>query len=289
MTHRIILAAVLGTLVLAAFAVSALFGAEPSLSTPLLTTDVEDMIPRNAVFVEHGTVVEGELRRDLDAAQPYILRGTVIIPPDAVVTVRAGVAIFAERDARLVVRGTLNAERSSWSSNLRHPSRQYWHGILGEDGSVVNLRDVHLEHASTGVTCSRGAQLTIQHSTFVNNVAAVATLPGSTCVIQDTRLESGRVGVQVLGGSPAVTRVTFDRLHSGIRVFHEGTPRLAQLSFSHLSSSALAYAAEPALTIQGLTLSPPGDPYHLILDGSDVPTHRFQEQEYPTGLVTLLP
>lgn len=285
---RTTIIALLATAALIAVFTTTLRREEPTLQSPLLETELIATPKRSEVIVRDGVAVEGALTHGLDSERPYILRGTVTIPRGANVTVREGARILAERDARLVVEGRLTVGRSSWSSNQAHPSRQYWHGILGRPGSVLLIADASFAHATAGVTCADGSTVTITDSHFTDNVVGIATLPGSACSVRDSDISRGRVGVHVIGGAPTIERVRFDRLADAVRVFHAGTPKLTSLTVLHPGRSAILYQAEPDLTVRGLTASGERSIDELIIDGTDRPIHLWNNEEHRTGRIIVV-
>ncbi len=280
----------LGTAALAALFLTVLLRDEPSLRRPLLDTDfiaephVKDVVSRD------GTVLAGTFRGRLERDnRPVILRGTVHVPAGADATVPAGTVILADRDAQIVVEGSLRIEMSSWASNRLHPAQRFWHGIVVRRGGNLTVQGATIRDATAALTCAGGGTLAVADSTLADNVAGIVTMNGSACTIERTRISGGRVGVHVLGGSPEIRDVTFARVWDSLRIFHNGRPTLSNLTFDHPGRAVITYAAEPPLRVAGMRIIPPLPLSDLVLDGADAPTHHWEKQEFPTGRVTVTP
>jgi parallel beta helix pectate lyase-like protein len=283
MRNRVVIGLAAATIVLGAAFLSVLRREEGSVGLPLVDTEVVTEPKRNDVLVKDGIVLHGTVRDDLAAGHPYVLHGTVVVPKDATVTVEDGAEVLASRDARVRVEGTLNVKRSQWSSNQQHPERQYWHGIVAEHGGRVELAGATIRHATAAITCEKDGNAVVNDVHLSENVAGIVSLPGGRCAVTNTDIERGRVGLLVIGGTPTISGVTFDRLGDALRIYHEGRPTLTDLTVSRVANSFILYRAEPDLTILGLTVTDPRPLGDLISDGADNPTHSWNNEDRPTG------
>jgi hypothetical protein len=262
---------------------------EPTLHVPLLKTDLIATPGRKDVVVQSDAILEGTLKKNPTESERYILRGTVVVPTGTTVTIGPGAMLYAERDARVVVEGTLVIERSQWSSNQRHPSQRFWHGLTAREGGSITMRAGTIRDATAAMTCADRGVIHVENSDFVDNVVGVTVLPGSSCTIANARIERGRVGIHIVGGTPTITNVTFRHLTDALRVFHEAVPKLTALTMSDIGRYAVLYQAEPPLVIHGLSWRAGRALNDAILDGADHPTHVWQNEDVPTGRVTALP
>lgn len=284
----LLLFSVVLTALLAALLLSVLLREDHTLRNSLIDLSILPPIPRRAVLVEQGTRLAGDLKtRTLTPAEnPYLLVGAVRIPPGVTVRAEPGTTLVAAEGAHLTVEGTLLADRTSLTSNHLHPDARLWHGIVVRDGGRAVLTDVSIGDASAALTCAAGGTIRLERGRLFANAAGIVSLAGAnTCTIHDTWVREGRVGAQLIGGSARLSTITLDRVHEGMRVFHEATPAVANLTVRRPGHAVMVYQASPNLSIDNLTLPPSADPAALLLDGIDHPRHRWQGQEYETGRV----
>lgn len=283
--------ALAGTTALAAFFLSVRFRADATLENSLVDLSIEPVIPPRAVWVSSGTPLTGDLiTQTLTAAQsPYILSGTARIPPG--MTVRGaepGTLIYASEGASLHVEGALRGTGIAFSSNQQHQRRKVWHGIVAVNGGTVELERPVISDATVALTCAPGGRLRVTGGQLWNNAVGLASLAGNAdCTLDGTTIVDALVGVQVLGGSPTLERLSLKRVHDGIRVFHEGRPLIRHLTARRIIRSLIAYRATPTLFLHGLSLPPTADQDALIADVADTPIYLWNGKEYPTGRVVV--
>lgn len=289
MTHRLFrVSAAAGTALLAALLLSVLAREDATLWNSLVDMSVLAPLRPRAVLHEATTALQGDLTTQmLDASgDPYLLRGTVRIPAGHRVDVRPGTTVLAAEGARLLVEGTLSAERASFASNQLHAARRFWHGLTAENGGRIELVQSSIAHASTALTCAGEGSVDARGVLFLENLVAVTSLPDHrTCTTDGATVNGGRTGFHLVGGSPRITNVRFDRVFDGVRVLHDARPNLANLDVRRLAHALVVYAVEPALVIRRATFLPGADRAALVIDGADAPTHRWNGEEFSTGLV----
>lgn len=288
--ERLLLGGLAGTAFLAAFFLSVFRREEATLGTPVLDMSILPSARWSAVHVPHGTILQGDLSsQTLTPAQgPYVLQGSVRVPPGATVRIEPGTLIAASTGARLVVEGTLEVHRAAFTSNHLHPDRRLWHGLIAQHGGKIALRESTISNASSGLTCAEGGTVSVAQGSVTETAAGFVTLPGcTTAQIDRVQITEGRVGFYLLGGSPVVNAATLTRVFDGFRVFHEARPWIAGLTVRAPRHAVVIHAASSDLLIRGLALSPGADLAALLVDGTDTPTHRWQGQEYPTGRVVV--
>lgn len=287
MTRRFVFA-LAGTLALAGLFLSVRLRPDATLENSLVDLSIEPVIPPRAVWVASGTSLTGDLtNQTLTAAQsPYILSGTARIPPGVTIRAEPGTVIYAAEGAAVHVEGSLRATGTAFSSNQQHERRKYWHGIVAVNGGRVELERPIISDATVALTCAPGGRVRVTEAQLWNNSVGLASLAGNAdCALGGTAIVDARVGVHVLGGSPTLERLSLKRVHDGIRVFHEGRPRIRHLTARRIIRSLIAYRASPTLFLRDLTLPPTADQDALIADGADAPTYLWNGVTFPTGRV----
>ncbi|TSC61533.1 MAG: hypothetical protein G01um1014106_741 [Parcubacteria group bacterium Gr01-1014_106] len=290
MPKRVFILALVGTALLTALFFSVLRREDATLGTPLIDTSILPDVRWSDVRHTQGTVLRGDLSEQTltPANSPYLLEGTVRIPRATVVRVAPHTLIAAADGARIVVEGTLDADRATFTNTHLHPQRRLWHGLVVERGGILMLRKSGITDASAGATCAAGGSLRITDTSISTTAAGIVTLPGcATATIERVSIADGRVGLYLLGGTPAITALTLTRVFDGMRVFHEARPAMTGVTARALQHALVVYAAEPNLVVRNLTLPPNTDAATLMFDGADTPKHRWNDHEYSTGRVLI--
>lgn len=282
------LVGLLGTFVLAVLFFSVLRREDATLGTPFVEMSILPDVRWSETRYTEGTTLRGDLSEQTltPAGSLYLLEGTVRVPPNTTVRIAPETRIAAADGARMVVEGTLDVDRATFTNNHLHPDRRLWHGLVAERGGTITLRNSSIAYASAGMTCAAGGSIHMTAASIGTSAAGVVTLPGCTSArIADLHITDSRVGLYLLGGAPAITNVTLTRVFDGIRVFHEARPTMTGLTARTLQHAIVVYAAEPNLLIRELTFPRGVDTSALIFDGTNVKTHRWHDREYPTGRV----
>jgi len=287
-SNRILKISAVVSLLLAGFFLTVLLRDEPKLSSPLVNMNIEEEAKRNAVHVHENSspIITGIIDKNITKGT-YILRGQVIIPKSATVTILPETIIYAERDASIEVEGELNAKKTTWLSNQIHPSKQYWYGLVAKNGGAISLSESNISNATAAITADSNGKVVIKKADLQNNVAGLVIMLNSDATITDSKIENGTVGIQIIGGSPIIKNITLKSLYDGLRIFHQATPDISDISLAFISHEIVHYLAEPDLTINHLTFTPADGIAKLIYDGKNQSTHKFNGQEYKTGLVRI--
>lgn len=277
-----------GTALLAGLFFSVLLREDATLENSLVDLSIFPPVRRGAVLYPTGEILNGDLApRTLDGG-PYRLRGSVRVPPGTTVRVNPGTIVAAEESARLVVEGTLIADRATFLSNPLHPKRHFWHGITAASGGTLQLTTTTVADASAALTCAAGGSVDARDVRLVRTAAGLVTLPAHrACTVHGARITDTRVGLHFIGGTPTIEDVVFDHAFDAIRVFHEARPRLRALVIKHLQGAAVRYAATPALVVTDFALPAGSDRDVLIVDGADQATHPWNGQNEPTGRIVV--
>lgn len=286
--YRTLFLALAGTAFLVAFFVAVLRREDATLGTPVVETDPMPSPHWSEVQYQDGTLLRGDLASQTltPAKSPYILEGSVRIPAGATLRIDPGTLLAASDGARINVEGTLEAERVAFVNNHLHRDRRLWHGLTAQNGGKIILRETAITNASAGVTCAQGGTVLVSQGSISGTAAGFVTLSGCAAAqIDGTRLQQTRVGFHLLGGSPVITNATLRQAFDGFRVFHDARPAISKITIRSLQHAAVVYAASSDLNIRGLTLPRGTDAATLLLDGTDAPTHRWNDQEFPTGRV----
>lgn len=282
--------ALVGTALLTVFLLSVLRQEGATLSNSIVDLSIFPTIRRSEVHFTQTTPLAGALSsRTLTAAEgPYLLQGEVRVPRGVTVRIVEGTMVATAEGARLVVEGTLEATRAVFQSNHLHPDRRLWHGITAVNGGKITLAQSAIRDASAGVVCAAGGSVNIRGGSISESAAGVVTMPESaTCTTEDLRITEGRVGVQAIGGAPYLSNVTVDRVADGVRVFHQARPAITDFRVHHPLHTAIVYGASPDLVVRGLILPPDADRDALVMDGTDAPTHQWNDQDVPTGRIQI--
>jgi hypothetical protein len=161
--------------------------------TPLAETSIDIYYDDGNEVLVTGTLAGATTWK---AAQgPYRVRGNVVVPETAVLTIEPGTTVFFEQSARLTVNGQLVAVGSSdapiWFTRL--PGENSWNGLqfvssprdnrlehviieygitndglIGVDGSNLTLDHVRLDHTDRRRIRSIDSSLVVRNSTFTN-------------------------------------------------------------------------------------------------------------------------
>ncbi|MDX9724513.1 MAG: right-handed parallel beta-helix repeat-containing protein, partial [Myxococcota bacterium] len=191
------------------------------------------------------------------AGSPYIVRGDIIIPDGAFLSIQAGVEVqFANSDSmssgfdtartELTVLGTLTVNGTQ-PSPVRFRAQSgtasgIWYGLVVADGAI----DVSLQHAS------------IEH-------AVQAIRYGSSGSVLDTEaVEIGTAsqrGVWVTAGSPVINGLNIHNVHTGILVDASASAEIKHTSVYSTSSYGIfitAGAASGSSSIEFCSIHGPG-------------------------------
>ncbi len=220
----------LGTIVLGGLFLSILLRPEPRLENPLINLDKNKDPLHSAVLEKEAPVLTGEIKNDISGK--FILRGTAFIPKESSVKIKDS-KVFAERDSKIEVLGEANIINSTFSSNQIHPTRKYWYGLVVSDQGKITADKVTIKDAVAGITCSGKSRMIINNSTLENNVVGIVAMPTQLCQMKDSTISQGRVGVQVLGGSPLIDNIKFSLLYDGLRIY-KGEPKVFKLKFDRI-------------------------------------------------------
>ncbi|MDP3685428.1 MAG: hypothetical protein Q8R32_01190 [bacterium] len=286
--YRTLFLALAGTAFLATFFVSVLRREDATLGTPIVETDPSPSPRWSEVQYPSGTVLRGDLANQTltPANSPYILEGTVRIPPGTTLRADPQTLIAASDGVRIVVEGTLEADRAAFVNNHLHRDRRLWHGLTAQRGGKIIFRDSAVADASAGITCAEGGVVSVTGGSISDTAAGIVTMSGCTTAhIDGLRIVQSRVGFHLLGGTPTITNVTLTRVFDGLRIFHEARPTLQNVTAKTLQHALAVHKASADLLIHGLSLPRGADIAALLIDGADTPTHRWQDQEFPTGRV----
>lgn len=257
---------------------------EQVLRNPLLDDDPLVQPERHAPVVADALPLDETLTTDLLPEKTYVAQNTVRIPKGATVRIPEDTRLLFAKDARLVVEGSLIAERSVWGSNESRPEDRLWHGITVAAEGHADLRNITVHHASAAVTCAPNGTLHLTDGVMSENVVGIVILPNSACTVNGTTIQQGRVGIHILGGTPRVTKTRFAHLEDGLRVYGETAPVLADLSFADIGRAVVLLRSPHDLSIRGLRTEGSRSVDDLILDG----TETTEEGAVPSGRVRIL-
>ncbi|TSC72289.1 MAG: hypothetical protein G01um101438_607 [Parcubacteria group bacterium Gr01-1014_38] len=285
---RLLFVGLAGTAFLAAFFFMVLRREDATLGTPVVDMGILPAARWSDVRYTRGTLLQGNLgSQTLRPAQsPYLLQGSVRVPAGARLWVEPDTLVAASEGARIVVEGTLEVHRAAFVSNQLHLDRRLWHGLTVQRGGKIVLRESTISNASAGLTCAEGGTVSVSGGGVIDTAAGFVTLQGcATAQIDRVQITQSRVGFYLLGGSPVVTNAILTRVFDGFRVFHEARPTIVGLTVRTPRHAVVMHAASTDLPIRGLVLPRGADRAALIIDGTDAPTHRWRDREYPTGRV----
>lgn len=159
-------------------------------------------------------------------SSPYVISGTLVVPPGANLAINAGTLVQFEDGAGITVLGSLNAVGASGSpvmftSRKQQPTPGSWHGIVF--GDAANAASGQLQYADvrygggpyTHAGDPYGAAVLMRNTASAVNVvystlrdnkgAGVAIVYGSAAQVQFSVLgDNGTHGVYVDGASPLI-------------------------------------------------------------------------------------
>lgn len=283
-----ILFAVAGTALLAGGLLTVFLREDATLENSLVDLSVLPAVHRGEVRFTSATPLSGTLAsRTLTAREsPYLLSGTVLIPRGVTLQVEPGTTIAAREQSRLVVEGVFEATRTTFLSLELHPKRRLWHGLTVQNGGELHLTESAVMNTSAAVVCGAQGSAHVRGGVLSQTAAGIVSLPDTaSCVTEDLQVVDAQVGFFLLGGTPRLRGVTLVRATDGVRVFHDARPVLERIAIESPRHAAIVYRGSPDLSVQGLTLPEGADVHALILDGMDTPTHRWNNQDVPTGRV----
>jgi len=286
-THQILFA-VAGTALLAGVLLTVLLREDTTLENSLVDLSVLPAVHRGEVRSAFGVPLSGTLTsRTLTAREsPYLLTGTVMIPRGVTLRVEPGTTIEARESARLVVEGAFEATRTTFLSHQLHPMHRLWHGLTVQNGGKLHLTESAVVNTSAAIVCGAQGSAVVRGGVLSQTAAGIVSLPDTAaCVAEDLSVADAQVGFFLLGGRPRLRGVTMTRVADGVRVFHDARPVLERITMEPPRHSAIVYQGVPDLLVRGLALPEGADLNALILDGADIPTHRWNGEEYRTGVV----
>ena len=282
MNHRLTIASLVATVVLLSFFLSGLFKNEPSLQNPLINQEIEKKIPKNATIVNNVPTVSGVLKNNIKKGV-YILQGTITIPENTTVEIEPQTIFYANRDAKIVVLGTLNASKVEWLSNQASQDRRYWHGLIAEQKGKITLSNCKIQDATTAITSLQGGQIQITGE-LKNNIVGIASLKNGKISARDVRITDGTVGIQLVGGSAEIEDAIFEKLTDGLRIFHGSNLTMNQSSFSKINRYAVRREDQGNLLLKNIQSTTPLS----IYDSREKPIYTKEGKEYKNGKIIFI-
>jgi hypothetical protein len=281
---RLIKNSLFATIFLLAIFLSVLLRDEPKLQTPLVNMGIESITPKNAALVTNAPVITNELINDVKKGN-YVLQGSITVPKGISIKIEEGTVFYANRDAKIIVLGEIVAEKISWLSNQAYSQRRYWHGLTAEQNGKITLRDSNIQDTTTALTALSGGELNFS-GLLTNNVVGIALLEKGTASINNVRVSTGTVGIQMTGGVATINEITFEKLLDGLRIFHGSKIAINKPRFLQISGKFIKYLAEPNLTITNIYLGNSIAFSSVTYDGNNQPTHTWRGKEFKTGTVS---
>lgn len=270
------------TALLLAIFLSVLFRDEPKLQTPLVDMKIESTTPKNATLVDNVPTIKDLLKDNVQKGN-YVLQGNIVIPEGVTVRIEAGTVFYANRDARLIVQGTLSAKEVTFQSNQLYAQRKYWYGLVVEKSGQITCENCLLKDATSAVTVTDTGNVKLSGK-IQNCVAGITTMGTAKTKIEELFIETGTVGILALNGNLTIENSTFKNLNDGLRVFHPANLAVSNSNFSSISKNSIYYMNEANImvtaTLEQITAMSP-----TIHDADDQPAYNWMGKEYKTGTI----
>lgn len=190
----------------------------------LLIPYFEDEPNRHTPFLTAGTYLRPTIDQDTTLSptnNPIIVTGTTTIQPNVTVIILPGTQFVMHEFAGLINHGKLHANGSStnpivFTTNETHPLNQTWNGITSSNASTTTLNYTHIQYASPGISCLTGSQVTVNNSRIETGaVGLYAETPN--CRITNSTIKDVNQGVVTINSEPLITNTIISARQNNIK------------------------------------------------------------------------
>ena len=145
---------------------------------------------------KEASILSGELKSDAVLAGIYLLKGQLIVPKGVSLAISPETTIVAEKDAGIVVQGSLTVDGSNGLVRLFSRRAERWTGIVLE-GAQVTMKGVVLSGAQTGLTL-RDAKGVIENVSVTDNEVGIQVSGLSAVVVRNCWVADNRTGIALV-------------------------------------------------------------------------------------------